>query len=227
MTRILHWNIHMWTDADGVDNVDRVVDVIRQADPDVVSLVEVDEPWGRPSSLERVADALDYHWAFVPAFEYRETGGFGNAILARRPLSAVQQWQLLPPMIYDGTEPSEPRAVLLVQVDTDSGPLVVGSTHFPRSDDQRRKHASDRLLDLLQAVDQPFVVCGDFNQASTTWVPSHFTTAPDPSVMTYPTANPAEAIDYCLASELSIRSATTFDGAASDHLPISFEAEVG
>lgn len=46
MMRILHWNIHIWTDADGVGNVDRVIDVIREADPDVVSLVEVDEPWG-------------------------------------------------------------------------------------------------------------------------------------------------------------------------------------
>lgn len=220
MTRILHWNIHMWTDADGVDNVDRVTDVIGHADPDVVSLVEVDEPWGRPSKLAQMADTLGYHWAFIPAFEYREAGGFGNAILAKQPLDNVQQWQLLPPMLYDGTEPTEPRAVVLAQITTTAGPLIVGSTHLPRSDDQHRKHASNRLLDLLRAVAEPFIVCGDFNQPPSTWVPTDVTTAPDPPMPTYPAAAPRESIDYCLASGLTIQSAATIDNAASDHLPI-------
>ena len=94
--KILHWNIHGWADSNGIDNVERVTDFIRSQDPDVVSLVEVDEEWGKPSKLEQVADALGYHWAFVPAFEYREQGGFGNAILSKSAFRSVQQRQLLP-----------------------------------------------------------------------------------------------------------------------------------
>ena len=92
--KILHWNIHGWADSDGIDNVERVTDFIRSEDPDVVSLVEVDEEWGKPSKLEQVANTLGYHWAFVPAFEYREQGGFGNAILSRSPFRTVHQRQL-------------------------------------------------------------------------------------------------------------------------------------
>ena len=218
--RILHWNIHGWVDADGVDNVDRVIEVIRNAAPDVVSLVEVDEPWGDPIKLREVAEALGYHWAFVPAFEYREAGGFGNALLANRPLTAVQQWQLLPPMLYDGTERSEPRAVVVAQVDTAFGVVGVGSTHFPRSDGARRKHAGGRLLDVCQNLTDPFVICGDFNQQASSWVPASIAVAPSVPVATYPTARPEEPIDYCLSSGLTIDDCMTIDTDASDHLPI-------
>lgn len=58
--------------------------------------------------------------------------GFGNALLSRAPILAAQQWQLLLPRPYDGTEPSEPRAVVLVRIKHGGRRLWVGSTHLPR-----------------------------------------------------------------------------------------------
>ena len=114
--RLLHWNIHMWRDVEGGDNKQAVAELIDRVAPDVVSLVEVDEPWGRPEGLRWLASELGYRWVFVPAFEYRGEGGFGNALLARPPIQSAQQWQLLSPRLYAGDEPSEPRAVLLLAV---------------------------------------------------------------------------------------------------------------
>src|SRR5690606_25868284 len=117
--RLLHWNIHMWRDADGKDNKQAIADLIRAIAPDAVSLVEVDEPWGRPDGLQCLAAGLGYQWIFIPAFEYRSAGGFGNALLVRPSIRAVQQWQLLPPRLYAGDEPSEPRAALLARIGDD------------------------------------------------------------------------------------------------------------
>ena len=217
--RLLHWNVHMWQDANGDSNVQAVADVIEGVGADVVSLVEVDEPWGQPEGLRGLADKLDYCWAYVPAFEYRGEGGFGNALLTRHPFRALQQWQLLSPRLFDGSEPSEPRAVVFANVNVDGQSLWVGSTHLPRHESTMRTAASDRLLQLLDRLGGPCVLCGDFNQQPSAWLPDTTAVVPEPAVATYPAHAPDESIDYCvlkgLAGEAEVLAST-----ASDHLPI-------
>jgi endonuclease/exonuclease/phosphatase family metal-dependent hydrolase len=219
--RFLHWNVHMWRTPDGRPNQGEVTELIRRTSPDAVSLVEVDEPWGRPS-LGRLAAQLGYAWAYVPAFEYRSEGGFGNALLSRRPFQAVQQWQLLPPRLYDGSEPSEPRAAILAMVRVDGRELWIGSTHLPRQDPGMRAEAAGRLLRLLDGLDAPSAVCGDFNQPPEPWVPDERAAAPHPALPTYPSREPQERIDYCLVTGAAA-SADTLPSAASDHLPLLVE----
>src|SRR5438094_3741983 len=106
--RILHWNIHSWLDDSGQSNIDAVIKLIADADPDVVSLVEVDEAWGAPAQLYDVAARAGYVPIFIPTFEFgaeAPAGGFGNALLTRLPILAVQQWELVwPTPLYDGSE---------------------------------------------------------------------------------------------------------------------------
>jgi endonuclease/exonuclease/phosphatase family metal-dependent hydrolase len=224
--RVLHWNVHMWRTAEGESNHAAVADLIRRTDPDVVSLVEVDEPWGRAENLSAVADELGYAWVFVPAFEYRTKGGFGNALLTRTPLSAVHQWQLLSPRLYDGTEPTEPRAALLGRIVIDEHVVWVGSTHLPRRDPAMRAEASGRLLGLLDGLGGPCVVCGDFNQAPEDWLANGLSTAPSPAVPTYPADAPRERIDYCLLTG-AVGEAQTMTSLASDHLPVLADVTLG
>lgn len=107
--RLLHWNIHSSRDDAGASNVESVVNLVRATNPHVVSLVEVDETWGHPSTLDEVANRCGYASIFVPAFEYGNdspTGGFGNALLSKLPILAVRQRQLVwPPRLHDGSEP--------------------------------------------------------------------------------------------------------------------------
>src|ERR1019366_8793421 len=51
--RILHWNIHSWQDPAGAPNAEAVTALIRDTRPHVVSLGEVNEPWGAPDTLGR------------------------------------------------------------------------------------------------------------------------------------------------------------------------------
>lgn len=219
--RLLHWNIHMWRDAEGRDNKQAIAELIGQVTPDVVSLVEVDEPWGHADGLQWLAAELGYQWIFVPAFEYRSAGGFGNALLARPPIRAVQHWQLLSPRLYSGDEPSEPRAVLLAQVG-DATAWWIGSTHLPRLDPTMRAEASGRLLQLVERLSTPWVLCGDFNQPATTWLPESMVVAPNPPIATHPAAEPMEAIDYCIVGG-TVAKADVLPSDASDHLPVVVE----
>ena len=52
---ILHWNVHSWRDEAGRPNHEAVLRLIGQTSPDMVSLVEVNEPWGRPAALRDLA----------------------------------------------------------------------------------------------------------------------------------------------------------------------------
>ena len=231
--RILHWNVHGWQDAAGRSNVQAVAELVRATRPDAVTLVEVDEPWGLPSSLGRVARECGYSWAFAPSFEYGDEdsgGGFGNALLARVPVTGVQQWRVYaPPGGYDGSEPSEPRSVILARLGLNGTSCWLGSTHFPRADPAGRQLAARRLQQLTAALDEPWLICGDFNAPPAACFGEHVRlyVAPDPVQPTYPAGQPTEAIDYCLAVAGGTVSATVLQALGSDHLPLLITARTG
>ncbi|RIQ20181.1 endonuclease/exonuclease/phosphatase family protein [Jiangella rhizosphaerae] len=226
-TRILHWNIHSWRDDAGAPNHGAVAALIEQTDPQIVSLVEVDEPWGGPSALGELAGRLGFACVFPPTVHYGDDagprGGYGNALLVKAPIQAVQQWQLRwPPRLYDGSESSEARTVLLVRLDLGGTGLWVGSTHLPRRSATARAAALDRLLTLARGLDAPWLVCGDFNTPATSWVPEDGSVrvrpgTPQPS---YPASAPAEPIDYLVASPSLTVRAELLGRAGSDHLPL-------
>jgi endonuclease/exonuclease/phosphatase family metal-dependent hydrolase len=231
--RILHWNIHGWRDAAGRPNAQAVAELIRTVRPDAVSLVEVDEPWGLPSTLGRVARECGYSWVFGPSFEYGDDssgGGFGNALLARVPVTAVQQWRVFAPAAgYGGSEPSEPRSVILARLELNGTVSWLGSTHFPRADASARRLAARRLQQLTAGLDEPWLICGDFNAppASCFGTSAYFRVSPDPVQPTYPGSHPAEAIDYCLSAAGSAVSATVLRAPGSDHLPLLIAGGTG
>jgi hypothetical protein len=69
--RMLHWNIHSWRDDAGASNLESVVNLVRATDPHVVSLVEVEEPWGGPSALDEVANRGGYASIFNASLRVR------------------------------------------------------------------------------------------------------------------------------------------------------------
>src|SRR5215475_7706157 len=230
--QILHWNIHSWRDMGGARNVDAVFDLIHDVDPAVVSLVEVDESWKGSPALGWLANRLGYSWIFAPTFEYgRDTpaGGFGNALLTKLPILVVRQRQLLWPIrLYDGTEPSECRSVVLAKLGVPSAPLWVGSTHLPREDADARTAALNRLTGIIGDLDSHWLICGDFNTPASTWLDSNNQVAafPQPAQPTYPTVQPSEPIDYCIASPRLPIEARVLTVAGSDHYPILLSCTV-
>ena len=224
--RILHWNIHSWTDETGRSNLEQVADLIAATTPDVVSLVEVNEPVAGLSPLHRLATDTDYHSVFTPAFEYgtdHAHGQFGNAILSRRPLLDVRHHHLVwPPRIYDGTDPSEPRSLVLGRVQAKVGPVWIGSTHLPATDRAARDNAAERALSLMTDLSWPWLLVGDFNADFASWQDLHPTLSayPHELIPTYPASSPTKSIDYCIAPQGQHIVVRAMEVAGSDHLPI-------
>jgi endonuclease/exonuclease/phosphatase family metal-dependent hydrolase len=219
----LHWNVHSWRDTSSRSNVAAVAALIAEHDPDVVSLVEVNEPWAAPAALSEVAAGRT--WMFVPAVEWGQDAparGYGNALLCRPPLLAVQQWRLTwPQAVYDGTEPSETRSVALARISLPA-PVWVGSTHLPNSDPQARAAALRRLLEVAKQLDEPWVICGDFNAPPADWLTpgQPLVVGPTPARPTFPADSPAVAIDYAIASPGVSLDARPLAVTGSDHLPV-------
>ena len=225
--RVLHWNVHSWTDERGRGNVGVVADLLNRLRPDAVSLVEVDEPLAGPSPLANLVRSTGYHPVFVPSFGYGDddgpTGEFGNAVLSRRPVLAVRHHQLKwPSSLYDGTEPSESRSVVLVSVPAGSTSIWVGSTHLSREQAGHRRAALDRVLALMTALSGPWLLLGDFNIGPSGCRQSRndLSTYPEPAVASYPVEQPQECIDYCVAPMGSEVEATVLSTPGSDHLPV-------
>jgi endonuclease/exonuclease/phosphatase family metal-dependent hydrolase len=223
--RVLHWNIHSWRDAAGNPNASAVTALIREIEPDVVSLVEVNEPLGGPATLAQVADECGYSWIFGPCLEYataEREGGYGNALLSREPVTAVHQWRVFSPgRLYDGSEQSEPRVVLLARLGDRAG-FWVGSTHFPASERRARRDAGRRLQQLVRRLDGPWLICGDFNDEPSGCFSDDgtFTVSRDLVRPTFPAKRPRKSIDYCIARPGLVTETTTLPAAGSDHLPV-------
>jgi endonuclease/exonuclease/phosphatase family metal-dependent hydrolase len=220
---VLHWNIHSWRDAAGAPNLRAVAALVQQTSPDVVSLTEVNEPWGAPADLAALAAECGYGWLFVPSIAYGTSPrrrGYGNALLVRSGVTNVQQVDVFaPPGRYDGSEESETRSVLLARV---SGGVWVGSTHFPASSRASRRTAAAALLDLVSSLSTPWIVCGDYNAAPSALFAGHpgVRVHPDSGVPTFPAHRPRTRIDYFLASPDVSVSASVLSAGGSDHLPI-------
>jgi endonuclease/exonuclease/phosphatase family metal-dependent hydrolase len=229
--RMLHWNIHSWRDASGAPNHAAVAAVIRKTAPDVVSLVEVQESWGIPGRLAGLSEPLGYHWVFVPALEFSgapPTVGYGNALLTTLPITAVQQWEIHSPGRYDGTEPSEPRTAACARVRVGGALVWVISTHLPASNEDDRERALSRFASLLQKLDGPWLACGDFNTAASTWTGElpDATFCPDPPRPTFPARWPRRPIDYCLASAGVEAKARVLWASGSDHRAVLVTARI-
>jgi len=236
--RVMTYNIRACLGVDGVRSLDRVARVIADADPDVVALQEVDfvrERSDHEDQAAALARTLDMAFVAGPSFE-NETGGYGNAVLARAPLDLVRHAPLphLP-----GTEP---RSAMWVRVGHRAGPIDVINTHLSF----RRVDRPGQIDDLLGpawlgdgSLSSRVVLCGDLNCSPRD---SGFrrlrSVLQDPrppgyrrARCTWPTRHPFRRLDHVLVSpEVCVRVAHVVRSAAarlaSDHYPLVAELEV-
>ena len=223
--RILHWNIHSWRDESGALNTGAVTELIGRTNPHAVSLVEVDETWNTPMALSQIAASCGYTWVFCPSFEYGDgesAGGFGNALLTRILITAVQHWRLFSPARpYDRTEPTEPRSATLARLTLTGTTFWVGSTHFPAENPGDRAAAAGNLQQMIPRLDAPWLICGDYNAPPGSLFPGNpeLQVSPPPQA-TYPASRPARFIDYCITAPGITAETIVLQAGGSDHLPV-------
>lgn len=215
------YNIHRAIGSDRQTNADRVIGVLDEIKADIVALQEV------PARGDNGLAFLDYlgqqtgYRAIAGPTLMHESGPYGNALLTRARVIAVQRYDLS----YGSWEP---RGALFAELDDKGLRLQAIATHLGLRPVERRQQVR-RLLELLpNELAEPTILMGDFNEwlpwgRPLRWLHTYFGKAPAPT--SFPSRAPLFALDRVwvhpagtLLSVAAHRSALA--RRASDHLPV-------
>ena len=248
---ILHGGRHH--DDEHVDST-LLADAVRDLDPDVLALQEVDrnQPRSAHADLTAVAaeamGAVDHRfvaalagspgatWTAATGSEHPDSAGYGVALLSRHPVSAWQVVRLpgaplpAPWIFHDRRLPrlvrDEPRVAVAAQVETPrDGCVTVVNTHLSFLTYWNR-HQLGRLVSALGDAPRPLVLTGDLNMG------------PDPATRasglrslaaarTFPADDPVRQIDHVLADGPIVATrAEARRMPLSDHLALVVELQI-
>ncbi|MDX1965961.1 MAG: hypothetical protein SFV23_02210 [Planctomycetaceae bacterium] len=210
--RLASFNIHSGKGHDGQVDLQRTEQ--RLAESDVAGLYEVrNSPWngdvhqgidlGRRLGMASVFAATERHW-------WREH--FGNALLSRVPLDAVQRLPL------PGTRGKAYRAAVLAHIPWQGKTLHLIAVHVDRGGD--RESQLKLLIPLFRALETPAILMGDLNTPASD--PHLAALLQDPEVRSplhekLTSTLPAANIDWIFTRGLETVSAELVENDASDH----------
>ncbi len=229
--RLLSYNIHKGIGGrDRRYDIQRVIDVIEEENPDLICLQEVDRNVRR-SRYHDQPHLLTQHFKAAAHLQQTtvrlKTGGYGNLILSRWKFRSVHQISLR-------LGNKKPRGAQLVVVDTPEGPLQLVHWHLGLAEKERHWQADHLLSHPLfrDAGELPVLVAGDSNDWRNTLAAGPFArhgfahvTAPISRFRSFPAYFPMGSLDKAFCrGELFVRSARVVRSAlakrASDHLPL-------
>lgn len=223
--RLATFNIlHGRTPADGVVDPQRLSDAVRLLDPDILALQEVDRMQTRSNLADLTAvaaaamNAVSYHfaaalagtpgatWMAATGSELPDSAAYGVSLLSRYPAA---HWQVLRLPRIPVTFPlylrharkmimvhEEPRSVIIGQLQTPGGDLVVANTHLSFVPGWGRRQLI-RVRRDLAAFPDPVILMGDLNMAGArpATITGYRSLAEHP---TFPVAEPDQQLDHIL-----------------------------
>ncbi|UJH90080.1 endonuclease/exonuclease/phosphatase family protein [Antarcticibacterium sp. 1MA-6-2] len=235
--KIMAYNIHHANPPSNPDLIDlgAIVQVIRNEDPDIIALQEIDVNTGRSgpgNQAQEIALALNMNYFFGRAIDY-DGGAYGVAILSKFPLTE-EYINRLPTQA--GTN-GEPRILATAKITTSAGNVIrFGSTHLDaQGEATNRLLQIQKIIELAKDEELPFIIAGDFNAVPGSEVigilDRHFKRTCNACPFTSSAQNPVRAIDFIAYHHPANKFTTINHGVidesyASDHLPIVAELKI-
>ena len=218
--RVATWNIRGGVGLDGRYDLDRIVRIIKRAEPDVIALQEVDSRRGTSAHAHpfvHLRRMLGEHAVEAKSITGAD-GEYGQIMLSRWPLTNIH--------IHDiSVSGREPRRAIQADVQSAQGPLRIIATHLGLTFRERRGQVA-ALTAIAAAPDHPTVMLGDFND----WIWRGSVQSAIRRVLpsrtwhrTFPSFLPLIRLDriYCRPGDAMVQSWTDRDTeGASDHLPV-------
>jgi endonuclease/exonuclease/phosphatase family metal-dependent hydrolase len=160
MMKVASYNMHKGVGADRRCNPERIIDVLREIDADIIALQEADRRFG---TRERVIPLhmLDEQTDWKPVAVGRRAasmGWHGNAILVRKSAEVVECDAIHLPAL-------EPRGAVTADVRLAESTIRVVGMHLDLSGLWRRRQAAAILAHLGHRANRcPTVLMGDLNE---------------------------------------------------------------
>jgi endonuclease/exonuclease/phosphatase family metal-dependent hydrolase len=235
--RVVVYNIHAGKDALSIDNLQRIVDFVRDARADIVLLQEVDQRTRRSGGVDQpaiLAARSGLHVAFGSALDY-DGGKYGVATLSRWPITFDTLYRLPvdPPQERAGGS-REPRGMLRADIASPYGVMIVFNTHIDASrEDTWRRQEAAVIVSTVTATraTQPLVLLGgDMNSTPESAVQAlvrgaalrdAFAECGRGNGLTFPSDSAVKRIDYLyLTGAARCARAEVAATRASDHRPL-------
>ncbi|MBT4504573.1 MAG: endonuclease [Gemmatimonadetes bacterium] len=225
--KVVIYNIRHGAGMDLEVNLERIAEVLRGLDPDLVLLQEVDNKCGRSGKVDQMArlgELTGMHHAFGPFFEH-DGGLYGLGALGKVPVVEVEE---------HGWAPEQgSRFFFAVRLETEEwyGKILFVDVHLYVDIEDRREQAN-RLVRMFAGEKRPMLVGGDFNSMPGSeimeLVGAHWTvSAKEGSPLTFPADEPVREIDFFVyrpAEEIDVVNSWVVDEQmASDHRPVVVE----
>lgn len=225
VVRVLTFNIFHGETTTGSFDLDRIAQVISDADPDFVALQEVDFKTNRAHKKD-LATELGWRVKMAPLFGramYYDGGEYGEAILSKYTFLSFRNVAL------PFTPGHEPRAAIEITTVLSSGDTIAFvATHLDHlPDDQNRIAQVRKINETFSRNSYPTILAGDMNARpgsepikllESVWGSSYDKTRPQP---TYPSNNPLIKLDYVMfhpPERWKVLERTAIqDSVASDH----------
>lgn len=230
------FNIHQGRGVDRQLNLQRISNIIKTTDADIIGLNEVDKFFSERSDFMDqalyLANELNMEYVYGPAVTIETPGTenhrhFGNALLTRFPIVKFHNYpfDFLPKVMED-------RALLEAKVKVGQQEVTAFVTHLSLAPFLHKKQSAF-ILNEIDKQDGPAFVMGDWNMSpfSRTWrkVTQRLRdvwTENSPGNQrgyTFPSTRPFRRLDYIFITNgiKAIDSKViTLDKTASDHLPL-------
>ncbi len=211
------------------DHLDEIIGFIKDVDPDVVGLVEVDSGSyrsGRKSQVEKIAAELghfhsyrskyaeDSRWQRIPIYNKQ-----GNAFLAKDTICGER---------YHYFERGMKKLVIELELEHVTFFLVHLALSYKARQDQLL-----HLYHMIKETDRPYIVAGDFNvlmgekELQLLQAATGLRSADKEMQPTFPSHNPRRHLDFVLHSpKVKINKFEMPRVQLSDHLPLIVDFEV-
>lgn len=212
----------------GVIDVESIAKVIKEANPDLVALQEIDR-FTKRSGVEldqakELGKLTGMHSYFVKAINW-DGGEYGIAVLSR--FKILDTISLHLPMAEG--KAGEARAVAIIKVKVNRKKIFFASTHLDIVKEHRELQAA-AITDHFKGQKLPVILAGDINDIpgseTVAMLQDHFhiTCAESSCGKTFPQVNPDRTIDYIMYHPenkfKTINHEVIPEEYASDHRPI-------
>lgn len=227
--RVMTFNIHHGRGLDGKVDIERQANVIKEANPDVVGVQELDRNVARSGGIDEIGELArltGMTFYFDKNIDF-QGGEYGNAVLTRLPILLQTN------SYYKSMHPGERRAVQQVVLDAGGRKVVLLNTHMDyRPEDEERLRNIDQLESVMtNYTGLPMILTGDLNDDPGSRTHKRFKElfadawelAGQGDGFTYVGHDRSKRLDYILLSNtnlLEVVAIRVIDTGASDHKPV-------